>query len=244
VAGGAIWLVYVLRKRNRNKQKKLIETLRTEEQKKIRQNTARDFHDEMGNKLARITVLSDILKTKIPANEEAQVLVKKIQENTALVYQGTKDIIWSLNPNNDNLYILVKHIHHFGVDLFLDTGIDFEAGPVDEAFRHYFLPMDFARNIMMICKEAFTNVLKHAQCSKVITSVELVDASRVVLTIKDDGKGFDPALTGSGNGLINIQQRADSLGATVQFESAIGCGTTMLLGFTLRPGAKQLNHGA
>src|SRR5882724_4570371 len=231
-ASGIILLVYTIRKNSLDRQKKLIEALRAEEQRKIRKKTAQDFHDEMGNKLARITVLSDILKSKLPANEEAQVLAQKIQENVTWLHQGTKDIIWSLNPDNDNLRFLLNHINHLGVDLFIDTDIEFEAVTVSEEFKHFFLPMDYARNIIMICKEAFTNILKHSQCSKVRTEATLIGMSTVRMTITDNGKGLNQRISTNGNGLINIRQRAGYLGADLELQSENGKGTSLVLLFT------------
>jgi signal transduction histidine kinase/ligand-binding sensor domain-containing protein len=232
---GIAFLVYSIRKNNLNKQKIMLEKLRSEDQKKIRQNTARDFHDEMGNKLARITVLSDILKTKLPVNDEAQVLAKKIQENVGLLYQGTKDIIWSLNPENDNLHFLLKRISDFGVDLFIDTDIEFEAITVNEAFRNYFLPMDYARNIIMIYKEVLANILKHSHCTKVKTEAVLVEVNRIRLTIMDDGKGFNSDNSTNGNGVLNIRQRAVNIGAGLSIHSGDGKGTSVVLSFTVPP---------
>jgi signal transduction histidine kinase len=232
---GLLFLFYSIRKNNLNKQKIMIQKLRAEDQKKIRQNTARDFHDEMGNKLARITVLSDILKSKLPVNDEAQALAKKIQENVGLLYQGTKDIIWSLNPENDNLHFLLKRISDFGVDLFIDTDIEFEAIIVDEAFRNYFLPMDYARNIIMIYKEVLANILKHSHCTKVKTEAVLVKDNMIRLTITDNGKGFNADNSTNGNGVLNIRQRAINIGAGLTIHSGDGKGTSVVLSFTVPP---------
>jgi signal transduction histidine kinase len=224
-----IILFYSLRKKYHERQDRMLQKLRREEQNKIRIKTAQDFHDEMGNKLARITVLSDILKSKMPANDEAQSIAKKIQDNAALLYQGTKDIIWSLNPKNDNLYFLLMHINDFAVDLFHDTEIEFENIEIDEEFKKYFLPMDYARNIMMICKEALTNILKHSHCSKALIEAGLYEGNKILLIIADNGKGFDIKNIEHGNGLHNIRQRAEYLKANMEIESNSNTGTRIVL---------------
>ena len=226
---GLIFLFYTLRKKYRERQKRMIQQLRTDEQNKIRIKTAQDFHDEMGNKLARITVLSDILKSKLPANDDAQGIAKKIQDNAALLYQGTKDIIWSLNPKNDNLYFLMMHINDFAVDLFHDTEIEFESIYVHEDFKKYFLPMDYARNIMMICKEALTNILKHSQCSKALVEAGLFEGNKILLVIADNGRGFNISNVEYGNGLNNIRQRAEYLKANMEIHSNEQSGTKIIL---------------
>ena len=222
-------LFYTLRKRYQQKQKKLLQKLRLEEQNKIRIKTAQDFHDEMGNKLARITVLSDILKSKMPAHEEAQTIAKKIQDNAALLYQGTKDIIWSLNPKNDNLYNLLMHVNDFAVDLFHDTEIEFENVRINKDLSRYFLPMDYARNVMMICKEALTNILKHSQATKASIDAGLMAGHMIRIIISDNGKGFREEVVDYGNGLHNIRQRADTLKGKVEVDSDANTGTQIIL---------------
>jgi len=226
---GLILLFYTVRKNYREKQRRMIQKLRTKEQNKIRIKTAQDFHDEMGNMLARITVLSDILKSKLPTNDEAQGIAKKIQDNAALLYQGTKDIIWSLNPKHDNLYFLLMHVNDFAVDLFHDTEIEFENIDVNEEFKKYFLPMDYARNIMMICKEALTNILKHSQSTKAMVEAGLFEGNKIMLIIADNGRGFHVDNAESGNGLHNIRQRAEYLKANMEIDSNNRMGTRIVL---------------
>ena len=88
-----------------------------EEQMKVRQKTSEDFHDEMGNKLTRISVLSDILETQMLGEQQEQKkLIAQIKENVAALYAGTKDILWSLQPESDNLYEILNRIKDFGID--------------------------------------------------------------------------------------------------------------------------------
>lgn len=232
---GMIFLFYKIRRNRVRKQQALVEKLRIGEQNKIRKKTSQDFHDEMGNKLARIIVLSEILKTKLPTHDEAQGLAQKIIDNVALMYRGTKDIIWSLNPENDNLQFLLLYINNIGIDFFVDIGIEFEPIPVQAVFGQYYLPMDYSRNIIMICKEVFTNICKHAQCSKVTADAKLIDRNTVQLAIADNGKGFDTVGYYNGNGLTNIKQRVHYLSGDMQLHSEAGKGTRLTIIFTIPP---------
>src|SRR5690606_17084985 len=77
-----ISLQYAANRRKQNRLR-LLEKLRNEEQDKVRARTAEDFHDEVGNKLTRINVLTNILKTRIekPAPELFRI-IEQIQDNT------------------------------------------------------------------------------------------------------------------------------------------------------------------
>jgi hypothetical protein len=240
---GIVFLLFWLRQVMLRKKQALVEALRAEEQSKIRKKTAQDFHDEMGNKLARIAVLSDILKSKLPLHDEAQGLAKKIEENVAQIYQGTKDIIWSLNPENDNLQFLLTYINNIGIDFFVDTDIEYEPMPVAETFHQFYLPMDHSRNIIMICKEVFTNTSKHAHCTRVTTEAAWVEKNKMQLTIRDNGKGFNTSASYNGNGLVNIKQRAGNLQAGMQLRSEAGIGTSLTIIFNVSKNGQSNKPG-
>jgi signal transduction histidine kinase len=54
------------------------------------------------------------------------------------------------------------------------------------------------------------------------------DGTNVVLEVRDDGRGFDPAATYAGHlGLTTMRSRADDIGAQIHIDSARGCGTVV-----------------
>ncbi|MCU0323980.1 MAG: hypothetical protein MUF45_01825 [Spirosomaceae bacterium] len=203
------------RTRQKERRRKEMTQIRLEEQYKVRKKTAEDFHDEMGNKLTRISILTDILTSKMSANDELQKIVNQIKENAASLYNGTKDIIWSLSPDNDNLFEILLRVQDFGVEIFQDTNTDFESIQLEESYRNIKLPIDYSRNLIMICKESLTNVLKHAQASKVWLRLLLIDEC-LIISVLDNGRGFDIEKVKKGNGLNNIQIRAKRINSTVE----------------------------
>ena len=78
-----------------------------------------------------------------------------------------------------------------------------------------------------IVQEALNNVVKHAQASTVTITVERA-GQRVTCSVRDDGIGFDPAVTRAGDrgiGLIGIRERLVPLGGVLRIDSAPGQGT-------------------
>ncbi len=224
--GVAIQYIAAYRKRARLA---MIEALRREEQAKVRQRTAEDFHDEVGNKLTRINVLTNVLRSKVSvAAPDATRIIDQIQDNASQLYSGTRDILWSLQPSNDTLYQVLQRIRDFGRDLFGDTEISFDMRGIDPAWKELRLPMDLSRNLIMIFKEALNNSLKYAMADKVQIDVSSV-AGNLILTLKDDGKGFDPEHITRGQGLVNMKTRAGRLGGTIQIDTACGKGTSIQL---------------
>lgn len=90
-------------------------------------------------------------------------------------------------------------------------------------------------HLFHICREALTNVVKHAMASRVALTVERGNGT-LILTVKDDGVGFDPDHhDGAGRGLRNMGERARRLGGSLSIESAPGQGTRITVAVPLNP---------
>ncbi len=209
-----------------------METMKREEKIKIRQQTAEDFHDDLGNKLTRINVLAEILNTKIDADKTDQRnLVEQIRQNVASLYNGTKDILWALDPKSDNLYEMLTHIKEVGNEIFQDTPIMFQIVEADEGLKGVKLTMEYSRNITMIFKEILNNVIKHANASKVTVDVKAVDDNEILISLRDNGSGFDQAKIKKGYGINNVKARAKRINSELNIFSKNGMGTLVELKF-------------
>ena len=228
-----VGLQYFTNKRKLDKMKE-IEQLRREEQNKVRERTAEDFHDEVGNKLTRINILSNVLKSKIhPVTPDALRIIEQIQDNTNQIYSGTRDILWSLKPSNDSLYEILLRIHDFGNELFQDTDIEFTFSGTDDKWKGYRLQLDSSRNLIMIFKEALNNSLKYAKAKKVAMTVSWAGTDTFLITLTDDGNGFDLAHTQRGHGIDNMTKRAQRINGTLKITTAPHSGTKIELEFKI-----------
>ncbi len=81
-------------------------------------------------------------------------------------------------------------------------------------------------DLMLVLKEAASNVLRHAQASTIHVSLRR-DPQGLVLAISDDGVGFDPATVQRGMGLANLQTRVENMRGTMAIQSEPGRGTTV-----------------
>jgi signal transduction histidine kinase/ligand-binding sensor domain-containing protein len=217
----------------RNHQKELRrrweDRLREEEQARVRQKTAEDFHDEIGNKLTRINLLATIAESKLQ-NSSADIkgILGQIQTNVTSLYNGSKDIIWSLQPQSDFLDEIILRIRQNAEEMLQDTDIRFDFYQEENLDTHIKLPIDYSRNIIMIFKEAVNNILKHAYAEQITLAV-VQQADDLLFELKDNGKGFDNAATGKGNGLGNMNNRAKRINSELKVESDPGQGTVLSL---------------
>lgn len=217
----------------RNHQKELRrrweDRLREEEQARVRQKTAEDFHDEIGNKLTRINLLATIAESKLQqSSPDIKGILGQIQTNVTSLYNGSKDIIWSLQPQSDFLDEIVLRIRQNAEEMLQDTDISFDFCQEEGFDTHIKLPIDYSRNMIMIFKEAVTNILKHAQATKITLTAGL-QGEQLLFVLTDNGKGFDNSVSGKGNGLGNMNNRARRINGELTLESAAGKGTVLKL---------------
>jgi signal transduction histidine kinase len=157
------------------------------------------------------------------------------------------EIVWAVNPRNDNLESFVTYACHFAEEFLRPTGVRcFLEVPEELPARE--LSTEIRHNLFMVVKEAVNNVAKHARASRVRIRIA-VDSDRFKLMIEDNGCGFQvPSATStskpasgrigrpSGNGLDNMRHRIESLGGEFQLHSAPGTGTRIEASLAFAPG--------
>ncbi len=221
---GIIVLIFYLRIRKKINKMMEVERIRQQEQESLRKEIARDFHDEMGNQLTRI--INYVSLMKLNKNGNAIALYDKVEESAKYLYTGARDFIWSIDPGNDELSKLFLHIRDFGEKLFEEKGMMYRAlNSVNENVR---IPYGFSREANLIFKEAMTNTFNHSGAKNVTFTLKLQEDA-YVLTLVDDGKGFDKNTLEKMNGLKNMRTRAERIGGILYIQSYAGAGAEISL---------------
>jgi signal transduction histidine kinase/ligand-binding sensor domain-containing protein len=189
-----------------------LEKVRQEQASSIRRDIARDFHDNLGNKLAGIRFYSNLVNSKIEGQKELKELVSYIERNANLLYEGTRDFIWSIDPDNDELMEVYAYVKDFGEGFFDRTDITFRSS--SEAFgdSKIILPSGWSKQIVLIFKEAMTNTLKHAEATQATFRLRKVPHG-FMFYYSDNGIGFSDIPSTKNFGLKNIHERASTIGA-------------------------------
>jgi signal transduction histidine kinase len=103
--------------------------------------------------------------------------------------------------------------------------------PVEVHLEDVVLPDEVAIGLYRICQEALSNAWRHAEATQAVVALAC-EEDGVVLTVADDGCGFDPALVREQNGcfgLLGMSERAETLGGHLVVESAPGEGTRVMV---------------
>jgi signal transduction histidine kinase len=85
------------------------------------------------------------------------------------------------------------------------------------------LPIENRRNIYLFCKEAINNAVKYSQGSLLELTIKETNG-KLEFSVRDNGKGFDAVMVKRGNGLENMQKRADEIGAKLTLQSKLNEG--------------------
>jgi len=222
-----IYFTHYKRTRDKISHALRIQRIREEENAKVRKQAAIDFHDELGHRLTRISLLTEIAKRKLESkNKEVIPLLRKISENSIQLYEGTKDFIWAIDPQNDSFYDLLIRLKDFGDEIFNDTDVDFFVSGLNSELEKTSLSTDMKRHLALIFKEGMHNSLKHSRSHSVHLESRLINGE-VEITLKDDGAGFDARKVTPGNGLGNMKKRAEKLKGNLLIDSVPGKGTSI-----------------
>ncbi len=192
----------------------------------VRENIAKDLHDEIGSTLTSIKILSEVSEKNIHTDQvKTSGFIKKIAEQSAAAQQGISDIVWAVKPENDKLENMVIRMREYVAQTLESKNIQ-TVIQIDEEVLHQRLNMNQRRDFFLIFKEAVNNIAKYAEASLVTIQLEGRDQG-LGMKVSDNGKGFDANMIRSSSGLKNMQTRAEALQGKLGIRSGPGQGTVI-----------------
>ncbi len=213
-------------------QQQLVEQLLENETKQqklqlIRDDIARDLHDEIGSDLSALSIMSDVGMKQVGASpDDARATFKTIGKVTRQVLSTMREIVWSLNSSQDSVESMSLRMKETALAMFQYTAVQTHI-EIPEFNQIATIEPHHRRDFLLIFKEILHNVIKHADATRVNIKLT-IDENVVMLKVADDGKGFHFKEGGfSGNGLKNLRQRSDKLTGNLTIESVPGKGTTV-----------------
>jgi signal transduction histidine kinase len=192
----------------------------------IRNKIAQDLHDDIGSTLSSISILSD-LALKESNSGQALETMNEIRDHSLLLMERMDDIVWSINPRNDSLENLMMRVKHFATILLEAREIDYTID-IEETIYQVKLPMDYRQHIYLFLKEAINNLVKYARATEVTIRISF-DHEILGLSVKDNGRGFEPSGSSTGNGIPGMKMRASQMNADLEIRSSPGQGTEVSL---------------
>ena len=203
----------------------------------IRNKIAQDLHDNVGSTLSSISVYSQVAKIYQQQQklEPLQDTLEKISATSSEMISEMNDIVWAINPRNDNMETILQRMESFARPLLASQEVKFHFSYVP-GIQHQHLEMAKRKNFYLIFKEAINNALKYSGCKNLWVDISL-HHHQLELLVKDDGKGFDVKKirsmnTLSGNGVRNMEMRAKEMKGNWSIVSS-DSGTIVKLAFPI-----------
>lgn len=224
-------LSYFLFYRFKENQKRKRENDLLKQREEDRLRIARDMHDEIGSGLTRVTMRSQQLGKNIqegkPADTQFSESLSKISEESRQLSRNIGEIIWALNPKNDNLDSFIAYLRNYVYDYLEEAELECILHFPEELAAVPIAP-DKRRDAFLIVKEALNNIMKHAKATRV--TVELsCNNGELKIDISDNGCGIDQQKQSEGNGLLNMQKRCEGSGGSFTLQSEVEKGTHLLI---------------
>jgi ligand-binding sensor domain-containing protein/signal transduction histidine kinase len=237
LAGFGLIVLAVRQISHRHLRRKMALLAQQQAMEKERMRIAQNMHDDLGSKLARISLLSElVLDGKEPPGEN----LRSIAVTSRKLLQTLDETVWAVNPQNDTLENAAAYLGYYADEYFRNTSLSLEL-KIPTALPHLPLSSETRHNLFLAFEEALGNVLKHSRASQV--SIEmLLDSSTFTIAIRDNGCGFSPDVAAGaparppgngskrkGHGLQNMKTRLTEIGGDCRIESTPGHGTTVTL---------------
>jgi signal transduction histidine kinase len=182
-----------------------------------RARVAREIHDGLAQYLFAVSTSAAMLERGGPA----ETLVPQITEAAAAAQQEARFAILALSSASGSAPFdaaLRRYVDVLTADGALEVDLE-----IDPRMR---IDTDEQIELFRIVQEGLANARKHADATRVNVRIGAIDGRRIV-TIADDGAGFDGTETAAGQGLRNIRARAASIGGDFSLRTAPGRGTAL-----------------
>ena len=193
-----------------------------------RNRLARELHDSVSQKLFGLVLSADAARTLLDRDPaEAGAELERLRALAQETMEELRSLVFELRPpslESEGLAAaLCKHVDVLRRVYSTEIRVDVSGTPHRSA--------ELEREVFRIAQEALQNALRHAQAELLELQLAAGDG-RLVLTVRDDGIGFDPdspAIRSKRLGLTSMEERAEALGGTLAIESRAGAGTTVRL---------------
>lgn len=190
---------------------------------------SRDLHDNIGAQLTFIISSVDNIKHGFEiTNDKISNKLTNISSFAKETIVELRDTIWAMNHSQITFDDLQNRINNFIEKAQNATeAIEFVFEIENSIKEKYFTSVE-GMNIYRIIQEAINNAVKYSNCTQInIKAITTID--KIVISIDDNGKGFDSQLVEKGNGLNNMKKRIEEINGTFKIISNQLKGTQIIL---------------
>jgi two-component system NarL family sensor kinase len=196
-------------------------------QEEERKRLAKDLHDGLGGLLSGVKVSLATVKDNMVMSEEGVQVFERSLNMLDNSIGELRRIAHNMMPEALARFGLVHAVKDF-CDSISISGVMSVSIQVVGAQRRLESSVEII--LYRIIQELLNNALKHSEANKILVQLSF-DVSSVMLTVEDDGKGFEKPLieNSSGAGWPNIKSRVAYLKGTIDVQTRPGEGTSFVI---------------
>lgn len=192
-----------------------------------RTRIARDLHDDLGSSLTEITMLASTGPGLKPAADEAAKCMQTIAGKSRTLLNALDEIVWAVDPQCDTLASLVRYLASFVEEYLSGVKIGCRM-QVPNTIDNQEVSGEVRHHLYLAVKEALNNAVRHGGATEISFRVR-VSNDELLISITDNGSGFDASSHSDGHGLSNLRKRLEQLRGRCELESVPRGGTTVSL---------------
>lgn len=186
-----------------------------------RRRIQRDLHDGVQQEVVALTAKLGLARQQLNRGDpHGERLLSEVHHDLGALQHDLREFAYAIHPPVLTDRGLLEAVQAQAARLPIALMI--RADPTLRTVRY---PPQIESTAWYALAEALSNVVKHANATQVEVSLRQ-PADRLLLTVCDDGRGFEPA-NGHGLGLAGLADRLDILGGTLRVDSTAGDGTTL-----------------
>jgi len=190
-------------------------------QEEERRAISRELHDEVGQSLSALLMEAGNAAARVPTDSaEVRRHVESIKKLAEASVNVIRNMTLLLRPSMLDDFGLVPALEWQAREVSKRTGLRVQVAAEESAAE---LPDALRTCIYRVVQEALHNCARHAHARSVKVVVKQ-EPSRIILTVEDDGAGFDARRT-RGLGLVGMEERVNHLGGVFEIRSNPGAGT-------------------
>lgn len=187
----------------------------------MRLKIATDLHDQVGGLLNKTATQAEVVQMKLKGEDNS---LSKIADNSRVALNSMRDIMWNLDPRNDDPESLVVRMSEYAQTMLDDSNM-YELHL--NVLKEVKLPQETRQIIITVFKEAITNIVKHAPGERVLVTAEL-NKDQLSIVIHNTGS-FKTKNEFSGQGLRNMKMRIERVGGQFLINTSDGVRLTISL---------------
>lgn len=183
----------------------------------IRNEIARDLHDEIGGSLTAISLYTELLREDKPPTKKQ---IESIQQTTRKLLISFRDALWTLNPSSDTALQLWDHIKDMVTEIANNLNIDVTYEQID-GLNDIKLTLKNKQHLLLVLKEGINNAIKHGDKKHIKLEWIVINGKQtIIITNTTHNIAINNKFTiSTGIGLNSMQERMKKIGGNITYSS-------------------------